>query len=58
MIGEESCAECVMRNSTTFLAAFPSIQSAIKVHGDGNGMRIQFDIPESEMANAAELGRE
>ena len=39
----------------TFLAAFPPIQSAIKVTGAGDGMRIQLDIPESEMANAIEL---
>jgi hypothetical protein len=38
-----------------FLAAFPSIQSAIKITGAGDGMRIQLDIPESEMANAIEL---
>lgn len=36
-----------------FLAAFPPIQSAIKVGQDG--MRIQLDIPESEMGNAVEL---
>ena len=39
----------------TFLAAFPPIQSAIKITGAGDGMRIQLDIPESEMANAIEL---
>jgi len=39
----------------TFLAAFPSIQSAIKRHGGGDGLRIQLDIPESEMGQAAGL---
>ena len=38
-----------------FLAAFPSIQSAIKIHGNNDGMRIQFDIPESEMGEATKL---
>jgi len=38
-----------------FRAAFPPIQSAIKVCGDGNGMRVQLDIPESEMAEAVKL---
>jgi hypothetical protein len=38
-----------------FVAAFPSIQSAIKITGDGNGMRIQLDIPETEMGQAARL---
>jgi len=38
----------------TFLASFPAIQSAIKVSGDG-GMRIQLDIPESELTNALPL---
>ena len=37
----------------TFLASFPPIQSAIKRGNDG--MRIQLDIPESEMVNAVEL---
>jgi len=39
----------------SFLAAFPSIQTAIKIHGDGNGARIQLDIPESEMGEAMKL---
>ena len=38
-----------------FKASFPVIQSAIKVTGDGGGMRIQLDIPESEMAEAIRL---
>lgn len=38
-----------------FRASFPAIQSAIKIHGDGNGMRIQLDIPESEMGEAVKL---
>lgn len=44
-----------MAESTTFLAAFPSIQSAIKIDGGGNGMRIQLDIPESELGEAMKL---
>jgi len=39
----------------TFLAAFPAIQSAIKVYGDNQGMRVQLDIPESEMTEALKL---
>ena len=39
--------------TVTFLASFPPIQSAIKRGNDG--MRIQLDIPETEMANAVEL---
>lgn len=38
-----------------FRAAFPPIQSAIKVYGSNEGMRIQFDVPESEMAEAVKL---
>ena len=41
--------------SATFRAAFPAIQSAIKVYGDRQGMRVQLDIPESEMAEAVNL---
>lgn len=37
----------------TFLASFPPIQSAIKIGQDG--MRIQLDVPETEMGNAVEL---
>ena len=36
-----------------FLASFPPIQSAIKIGQDG--MRIQLDIPETEMENAIAL---
>lgn len=36
-----------------FLASFPPIQSAIKIGQDG--MRIQLDIPETEMENAVAL---
>ena len=43
------------QDSATFRAAFPTIQSAIKIYGDRQGMRIQFDIPESEMAEAVKL---
>lgn len=39
----------------TFLAAFPPIQTAIKIAGDNDGMRVQLDIPESEMASAVDL---
>jgi len=38
-----------------FVAAFPAIQGAIRITGDGNGMRIQLDIPEIEMGQAARL---
>lgn len=38
-----------------FRASFPCIQSAIKIHGSGDGMRIQFDIPASEMAEAVKM---
>lgn len=37
-------------DKATFLASFPPIQSAIKIGDDG--MRIQLDVPESEMGNA------
>ena len=38
-----------------FLGSFPPIGSAIKVSGNGDGMRIQIDVPESEMGNALKL---
>lgn len=44
-----------MMEPITFKASFPAIQSAIKRDGSGGGMRIQLDIPESEMAQAVQL---
>lgn len=44
-----------MDDSATFRAAFPDIMSAIKVYGNRTGMRVQLDIPESEMAEALKL---
>ena len=38
-----------------FKASFPPIQSAIKRSGDGGGMRIQLDIPENQLLEAAKL---
>lgn len=42
-------------NRASFLASFPPIQSAIKITGDENGMRVQLDIPENQMAEAVKL---
>lgn len=44
-----------MAEKVTFIGSFPAIQSAIKVSGNGDGMRIMIDIPESEMAKALML---
>lgn len=44
-----------MTDSATFKASFPVIQSAIKVRGDKGGMRVQLDIPESEMPEAIKI---
>uniref|UniRef100_A0A6M3KQB5 Uncharacterized protein n=1 Tax=viral metagenome TaxID=1070528 RepID=A0A6M3KQB5_9ZZZZ len=41
--------------AAVFRAAFPTIQSAIKIYGDRQGMRVQLDIPESEMGEAVKL---
>ena len=38
-----------------FRASFPPIQSAIKRSGAGDGMRIQLDIPESDVMDAIAL---
>ncbi len=42
-------------DKATFLAAFPATQSAMRIHGSGDGMRIELDIPASEMAEAVKL---
>lgn len=38
------------KDSVSFLASFPPIQSAIKLDGR-DGARIQLDIPDNEMGN-------
>ena len=40
-------------HTATFRASIPPIMSGIKTGGDG--MRVQFDIPESDMAEAVKL---
>lgn len=44
-----------MGDKAQFLAYFPGIQSAIKIHGQGDGMRVQFEIPENQVAAAIDL---
>lgn len=44
-----------MSDPITFRASFPPIQGAIRRSGDSGGMRIQLDIPESDMAQAVLL---
>ena len=40
--------------AATFLATLPPILSALRFSGDG-GLRVMFDVPESEMAEAVKL---
>ena len=54
MSGKEQAARG-RGQGVTFLASFPPIMSAIKVTGTGDGMRVQLDIPEPEMAEAVKL---
>ena len=44
-----------MTNPITFKASFPAIASAIIISGDGNGLRIKLDIPETELMQALSL---
>ena len=44
-----------MGDKTSFLAYLPPIQSAIKISGNGDGARVQFDIPETSMAGFVPL---
>jgi len=43
-----------MGERAEFIASFPGTQSAISFHGSG-GMRIQLDIPENQIGEAAKL---
>ena len=38
-----------------FAASLPSIQGAIRISGDGDGARIQLDIPQSDIAEAVRM---
>jgi len=35
---------------TEFIASFPPIQSAVKIDGNGDGARVQLDVPRSHVA--------
>lgn len=37
-------------DKTIFYAYLPPIQTAIKISGNGDGARVQFDVPEDSMA--------
>ena len=41
-------------DTATFRATFPPILSAIRMAGDG-GMRLMFDVPETDMPEALKL---
>lgn len=41
-----------MSEAITFIASFPAIQSAIVISGDGTGLRIKLDIPETDLLPA------
>ena len=43
-----------MSDTATFRATLPPILSAIRMAGDG-GMRVMFDVPESDMPEALKL---
>lgn len=38
-----------MPEPVRFLASFPPIGSAVKLSGNGDGARVQLDIPESDV---------
>ena len=44
----------MMPDTATFRATLPPILSAIRMAGDG-GMRVMFDVPESDMAEALKI---
>jgi len=51
----ESVSPDDAEQETTFLAFFPPIQSALRIHGSGDGMRITLEIPEDQMPGAIAL---
>lgn len=44
-----------MPEPITFRASFPPIQSAIRRSGNNDGLRIQLDIPETDVPQAVML---
>ena len=42
-------------DEAVFLFTFPPILSSVKIHGMGEGMRVQLEIPESEMGSALKM---
>jgi hypothetical protein len=45
----------VMKDPVTFLCTIAPLQSGIQITGDGNGLRLKIDVPESEMGNAIRI---
>ena len=43
---------------TEFIASFPPIQSAVKIDGQGDGARVQLDVPRSHIAGLLEAWAE
>ena len=39
----------------SFLASFPAIASAIIISGDGNGLRIKLDVPETDLLQSLHI---
>jgi hypothetical protein len=52
---DAGCSEAGVSDSVSFLAYFPAIQSAWKIHGQGDGARVQIEIPENQMGQAIQL---
>ena len=44
-----------MSEPITFLCSFPPVQGAIRISGNGDGLRLQLDVPETEVASAIRL---
>jgi len=39
----------------TFRASFPAISSAILVSGDGSGLRLKLDVPETDLLQSLHI---
>ena len=53
--GAKTVAMSQNLNAATFQASFPPIQTALNRSGNGDGMRVKLDIPESEMGEGLKL---
>lgn len=52
---DETTGEMLDGTTVRFVASIAPVAGALKLHGDGGGLRLQIDVPASHMAEALRL---